>query len=378
MKFQKLLCKIGVLLIVFSFTFQNFDRALAADDSTNIDSDYYDSDDSYDNSDDSEDDYFDDSDEDDDDYWDDSDDDSDSDDEADNEDDNDSNDDNEDDYEPVNADGFNDEGDGIYLYENGKRSDFTGIVTKYGKACYVKKGKLQSSFKGIYEYDNVLYAIYKGYVDTSANGDYYDNKKTYLVKKGIVVKKSGLISVDGFKYYVKKGIVQTKVNGVKKIKGTRYYFDCGVVATEVSTIIKIKKSWYVVENGIVKRKTSKRCNKILKLRKKYPEGKRWTNANGYLWKAAGYSGYGCAGFSFIASDAAYGKKARIIKHKKFLKVKSGDIIRLANNTHSVVVLEKLHKGVIVAEGNYCESIHWFRYISFKELKSSGTYVQTRK
>ena len=149
-----------------------------------------------------------------------------------------------------------------------------------------------------------------------------------------------------------------------------------MVATEVSTIIKIKKSWYVVENGIVKRKTSKRCNKILKLRKKYPEGKRWTNANGYLWKAAGYSGYGCAGFSFIASDAAYGKKARIIKHKKFLKVKSGDIIRLANNTHSVVVLEKLHKGVIVAEGNYCESIHWFRYIDFSSIKKTGTYVQT--
>ena len=51
MKLQKLLCKMGVLLIAFSFTFQNPGIVFAADESTNIDSDDTNIEDDSDNSD---------------------------------------------------------------------------------------------------------------------------------------------------------------------------------------------------------------------------------------------------------------------------------------------------------------------------------------
>ena len=38
----------------------------------------------------------------------------------------------------------------------------------------------------------------------------------------------------------------------------------------------------------------------------YPEGMKWTNANSYQWKGGIYSkGAGCAGFTFMLSDACF-------------------------------------------------------------------------
>ena len=54
-----------------------------------------------------------------------------------------------------------------------------------------------------------------------------------------------------------------------------------------------------------------------------------------------------------------------------------DIVRCMNNTHSVVVLKVVGNTLVVAEGNYNESIHWGRTISRSELKATGTYVMTR-
>lgn len=87
-------------------------------------------------------------------------------------------------------------------------------------------------------------------------------------------------------------------------------------------------------------------------------------------------GYGCAGFAFLLSDAAFGDlPAR--KHKNFSNIKVGDIIRLAYDSHSVIVLKKEADGVIVAEGNYDDSIHWGRKIPYSEIRATGTYVLTR-
>lgn len=268
--------------------------------------------------------------------------------------------------------------DGINFYEDGKRSDFTGIISEDGKLCYVQNGELQDNYEGIYEYNGVLYLIYDGFVSTSYNGIYDDGNKIYLIEDGRVIDKTGFYEEDGIKYYLQHGKLQTNITGIKKIGNKKYYIEHGMVDLQYSDILKFRGVYYVVERGVVKRKTSKRCNRILKLQKKYPEGKRWTNKNSYAWTAQNYAciGYGCAAFSYIASDAAYGKKAKVIKHKKFSKIKSGDIIRLGG--HSVVVLEKLSKGVIVVEGNYNSSIHWFRYISLSEIKKTGLYVQTRK
>ncbi len=116
---------------------------------------------------------------------------------------------------------------------------------------------------------------------------------------------------------------------------------------------------------------------MIAMKSKYPEGMKWTNDNYYAWKGGIYSGgYGCAGFAFAISDAAFGSlPAR--QHTNFSSIRVGDIVRMNNNSHSVIVLEIKENGVVVAEGNYNSSIHWGREISFSSIRNTGTYVMTR-
>ena len=99
----------------------------------------------------------------------------------------------------------------------------------------------------------------------------------------------------------------------------------------------------------------------------FPEGMHWDNSNFYAWHGGIYSGgYGCAGFAFALSDAAFGN-APARMHYDPGAVKVGDIVRMNNDTHSVIVLEVNSDHVIIAEGNYNSSIHWGRKISKAEL-----------
>lgn len=109
----------------------------------------------------------------------------------------------------------------------------------------------------------------------------------------------------------------------------------------------------------------------------FPEGMRWTNDNYYGWKGGTYTGgFGCAGFAFAVSDAAFGDvKAKI--HKDYSNIRVGDILRVDNDTHSVIVLEVRENSVIVAEGNYNSSIHWGREIPKSRLIDPSSYIMTR-
>ena len=104
---------------------------------------------------------------------------------------------------------------------------------------------------------------------------------------------------------------------------------------------------------------------------------RWTNDNSYTSTAVWMTGYGCAGFALICSDAAFGDLPQTGTHSNFDEIRVGDILRVNNNTHSVVVLEKRENSVIVTEGNYNSSIHWDREISRKELEEGNYQVRTR-
>ncbi|MCM1183648.1 MAG: hypothetical protein NC337_09760 [Roseburia sp.] len=109
----------------------------------------------------------------------------------------------------------------------------------------------------------------------------------------------------------------------------------------------------------------------------WPEGMSWTNDNYVDWKGGTYSGgYGCAGFAFALSDAAFGDvRARI--HTDYTNIRVGDILRINGNTHSVIVLEVKADSVIVAEGNYNSSVHWGREIAKSKLPGEGNYIMTR-
>lgn len=109
----------------------------------------------------------------------------------------------------------------------------------------------------------------------------------------------------------------------------------------------------------------------------FPEGMSWTNANYVPWKGGHYiGGFGCAGFAFALSDAAFGD-VRATVHYDYTNIRVGDILRVNGDTHSVIVLEVRTDSVIVAEGNYNSSIHWGREIPISSLPGEGNYIMTR-
>ena len=86
---------------------------------------------------------------------------------------------------------------------------------------------------------------------------------------------------------------------------------------------------------------------ILAMQSEYPEGMVWTNDNSYNWKGGIYSGgMGCAAFAFAMSDAAFGElPARV--HTDYADIRAGDILRVNDNTHFVIVLEVFETEVVV-------------------------------
>ncbi len=119
-------------------------------------------------------------------------------------------------------------------------------------------------------------------------------------------------------------------------------------------------------------------NSMIALKSDYPEGMHWTNENSYEWRGGIFSyGLGCAGFAFILSDAAFGyAPARMVFDFTYDDVRVGDILRVNNDSHSVVVMEKYSDHVVLAEGNYNSSIHWGRTMSRDEVMRSD-YIMTR-
>ena len=119
-------------------------------------------------------------------------------------------------------------------------------------------------------------------------------------------------------------------------------------------------------------------DKMLAMKAQYPEGMHWTNADKYVIHAGGtYIGYGCVAFAYILSDAAFsGLPLRTRTSFTWDDVRVGDMLRINNNTHHVIVLEKHDDYVVIAEGNYNSSIHWGRTLTREKVEQSD-YLTTR-
>ena len=135
----------------------------------------------------------------------------------------------------------------------------------------------------------------------------------------------------------------------------------------------------------------------LKEQDAYKEGTDWTNdepysdSKGYYhWKGGPIDGVnisavGCVAFAFILSDAAFGSlPARMYAKGEFAfeNIKVGDILRVNNDAHTVIVLEVSDAGVVVAEGNISTGdhqgkVHWGRAISKEVVMSSASHYITR-
>ncbi|MDE6606545.1 MAG: leucine-rich repeat domain-containing protein [Lachnospiraceae bacterium] len=124
----------------------------------------------------------------------------------------------------------------------------------------------------------------------------------------------------------------------------------------------------------------------------YKEGTIWTDyepysdsAGYYHWKGGTLGGVnivavGCVAFAFRLSDEAFGSLPNRMYAAggfSFEDIKVGDILRVNNDTHTVIVLEVSDAGVVIAEGNYSGKVHWGRALSKEDVMSSTSHYITR-
>ena len=195
---------------------------------------------------------------------------------------------------------------------------------------------------------------------------------------------------NGTEFYVAKGKTKKlKLNQAKNIKWTSS--DKRIARVDKKGVVKGVRNGEVTITAthtttgsyaectvkVYKKTTKAKAHKaIVALKKKYREGRSWTNSNYYFWECENMHAYGCYSFAAICSDAAFGKYAPVKQHQSFGRIKPGDVVGIGDY-HAVVVLKRGSGSIVVAEGNYNNSVHWGRKITKKELMSSGFTVYTR-
>ena len=122
--------------------------------------------------------------------------------------------------------------------------------------------------------------------------------------------------------------------------------------------------------------------KILSLQTDYPDQMLWDKNIYYAWKGGIYEGgRGGMAFLFMASDAIFGDlPARMVQPVDYDALRPGDLLRVNNNTHSVMVVEVFENHITVVEvstdrkGN--TRVYWGRTLS-QSAVLEGNYVITR-
>ena len=128
--------------------------------------------------------------------------------------------------------------------------------------------------------------------------------------------------------------------------------------------------------------------RIIAQQGRFPEGQRWNDDNIYVWEDVvgtdvydhtTFTGYACVAFAYEMSDLVFGTdtKGTFIQDYTMDQIRVGDILRIDHDSHSVVVLEVRDNSVIVAEGNFNESIHWGRELKASDIIAPGNWLITR-
>lgn len=121
---------------------------------------------------------------------------------------------------------------------------------------------------------------------------------------------------------------------------------------------------------------------LISFKSKYPEGTWFTNDHKYSWKGGIYTtGGGCAAFCFELSDAAFGSlpaRKAVLDEYNASNMKVGDILRVDDDKHSVIILKIMDDHIVIAEANYNSTVHWGRTITYDALNDGTTsYIMTR-
>lgn len=124
--------------------------------------------------------------------------------------------------------------------------------------------------------------------------------------------------------------------------------------------------------------------KMIAMEAQYPTGMTWTNDNYYKWNC-GWGAWGCMGFAHMISDAAFGNAGLRTVYDDGTgamidNIRVGDVLRLDNDNHSVIVLRIYDDFVVIAEGNASGKVRWGRTISKDDMRNQCQtyYAQTGK
>lgn len=213
-------------------------------------------------------------------------------------------------------------------------------------------------------------------------------KKTYKLKKGKIATLKVYVNPLSAKKVVYYKSSNKKIATVSK-SGKITAKNSGTAKITVSVKDKNNKykSSYMYVKVYKALSTQKKIyNRLMNLKKTYPEGKRWGNNKYYYWKIENMRCYACYAYAAIISDKLFGKNTKVKTHRSYSKIKVGDHIRLGiklvrTGYHSVIVVSKSDKYITVTEGNYVFNgkpiVHWGRKISKSSLYKEGFFVDTR-
>ena len=120
------------------------------------------------------------------------------------------------------------EGDKIYYYVDGEKSDITDLVKING----------------------VWYYISNGVWDTSVDTLHKINGKWFLIKGGIWKATTGLEEYKGKTFYVVGGKWNSDVTDLKNVDGKWYYIQYGKWNNTIDTLHKINGKWFLIKKGM--------------------------------------------------------------------------------------------------------------------------------
>ena len=261
----------------------------------------------------------------------------------------------------------------VVLMENSFGIDATRTKLEYNKEYFsltgIKPGNIAGSFKFSLSAAEVRYSNdYDFDLDRGGIIFYYELKMENVVPEGIYEFSLCNIAAASYRHNSEgENLTEQQCPSVSPVVSKLISATTGTEAVHPQT------GHYSDYPGLDAQTVS---NKIMAYKDIYPDGTPWTNATTYTWRGSPILGAGCAAFAFELSDAAFGNlPAR--KHYDISQIKTGDILRVNNDTHSVIVTKINENGVIVAEGNMNSAVYWGRKYTWNDLERDLTYIWTR-
>lgn len=119
-------------------------------------------------------------------------------------------------------------------------------------------------------------------------------------------------------------------------------------------------------------------DRMVALEAEYPSGTPWTNGTKYTSETLGGPAGGCMAWAYMLSDAAFGDlPGKWIEAPITIDMlRVGDIVRINNNGHSIIVLEVHEDYIVTSEGNCSGKVDWYRTHSAETI-AKADYMITR-